>query len=197
MDDWINQLSQIALASKNNAPFTLYVVAIFWGVHIVNMLLGMRLNILGIHPRTPFGLIGIPCSPFLHGNFEHIFFNSVPLFILVNLMLMFGLHTFYVVSIGIILVGGLAVWLFGRRAIHIGASGLIMGYWGFLLVTAVYLQSVLSVIVGALCLYYLGGLFLNLLPRGKGISWEAHLFGFLAGIGMVYALPFVNTISLP
>jgi len=141
-----------------------------------------RLSIAGIFPRHPFGLTGIICAPFLHANWGHLFFNTVPLFILANLVLIYGRVEFYQVTAIIIVLGGLATWVLGRKAIHLGASGLIMGYWGFLLLQSYYHPSILAVFVGVICLYYLGGLFLSLFPSGKGVSWESHVFGFLAGM---------------
>ena len=104
-----------------------------WLMQLVNWALDYRLNILGIYPRSWHGLVGIVFSPFLHGGFNHVFFNSVILFVLANFVLLGGRTEFYQVSITIFLLGGFAVWLFGRKAIHIGASGVVMGYLGYLL----------------------------------------------------------------
>lgn len=85
------------------------------------------------------------------------------------------------VTLIITFLTGLAVWLVGRKALHIGASGLIMGYWGFLLLNAVINPSVLTVFLIIICLYYFGGFISSLLPE-EGNSWESHIFGFLAGL---------------
>src|SRR5260221_386805 len=133
MNDWSSQLDFYLSLIKANIPFTLTMILGLWVIHFINIILGYRLNILGIYPRHVLGLIGIPCFSFLHGSFNHLFFNSIPLFVLINLVLVEGIQKFFCVSETIILLGGMAVWLFGRRALHIGASCLIMGYWGYLL----------------------------------------------------------------
>ena len=81
----------------------------------------------------------------------------------------------------ITLVSGGAVWIFARPGIHIGASGLIMGYFGALLLDAYRNPGLMTILIAVLTLYYLSGLFFNLLPGGKGVSWEGHVFGFIAG----------------
>lgn len=158
----------------------------FWAIHIVNMLLGYRLNVFGIHPRHVLGLVGIPCFSFLHGNFSHLFLNSIPLLILMDFILIKGMQQFICITASIILLSGIAIWLFGRKGIHIGASSLVMGYWSYLLVDAYAHFSVNTIILAILCLYYFGSLVLNLFPGNKQVSWEGHVFGFLAGLTAVY-----------
>jgi membrane associated rhomboid family serine protease len=170
--------------------FTMYAAGLFililFIVHIINMLLGYRLNVLGIYPRHLFGLIGIPCSPFLHGSFNHLFFNAIALFVLANFVLLQGITNFFHITLLIGGLSGLALWLFGRPAIHIGASGLITGYWGYLLVNAYQHPSIITVILAIVCVYYFGGIFFSIFPGKQGMSWEGHLFGLLAGLGTAY-----------
>lgn len=194
--DLINQLDLSISLMKENMPFVLTLVAGLYGIHIINFLLGYRLNIFGIYPRRIWGLPGIFFSPFLHGNFNHLFFNSIPLFILFNLVLLSGTNTFYSVTATIVILGGLGTWLFGRPALHIGASGLIMGYWSYLLLNAYQQGTAMSIMLGLVCVYYLGGLLLNLFPLEARTSWEAHVFGFCAGIAAVYTTPYLNVILL-
>lgn len=183
----MDSLVQILNQSKAYLPISLGFIALLFVIQILNWMTRYRLNILGIHPRKIFGLIGIPCSPFLHGNFTHLMFNTLPLFIFSNLVLLQGEKVFFSVSAVIILFSGLLIWLFARKGIHVGASALIMGYLAFILVGIYHNPSYLSVIVGVACLYYFGGMFSNLLPnRNKQISWEGHVFGFIAGIAAAY-----------
>lgn len=169
-------------------PFVLGILALLWGIQLLNFLLGYRLNLLGIYPRHPLGLLGIVFSPFLHGNASHLFFNSIPLFLLLNLMLTFGFPVFYEVTAFIIIVSGSLVWLFGRPGFHVGASGLIMGYLAFVLTQAYFSHSPFALILGGLGIYYCGGLLLNLLPQEVRTSWEGHVFGFAAGIASYFWL---------
>lgn len=186
LNNFSQQLGNVVEAIQANLLLSLQCVSVLWVVHIVNILLGRRLNIFGIYPRKIWGLIGIPCSPFLHANFSHLFLNSIPLVILIDLLLSNGTSYFLHLTIIVTTLGGLATWMFGRPAIHIGASHIIMGYWGFLLMNAYRNPSVVTIILAIICLYYFGGMLLNLFPQEEKTSWEGHLFGFLAGVGAVY-----------
>lgn len=159
------------------------------GIHILNGLLNHRLNILGIWPRKKWGWIGIPFSPFLHANFTHLIFNAVPLFVLSNFILLSGEKVFYAATIDIIVISGVLTWLLGRRGIHVGASALIMGYLGFIMVGIYHHPTPLSIVIGAVCVFYFGGIFMNLFPsEDRRVSWEGHIFGFLAGIATAYLM---------
>lgn len=174
-----------------NSKIVLILLLILWLCQLVNRMLRYGPNHLGIIPRTLIGLRGIIFSPFLHGDFNHLFFNSIPFFVLANLVLIRGTLVFYIVSLFIIVVGGFMLWLFGKRGIHIGASTLIMGYFGYLLAEAYFQVNATTVILALICLYYFGGLVLALFPGKKYISWEGHLCGFIAGVTIAYAYPFV------
>ncbi len=179
---------------QENMPLVLSIIGILYLIHFINFILGYRLNVFGIYPRHPFGLIGIFTSPFLHGNFNHLFFNSIPLFILLSFILLTGLTSSISITLTIMVVGGLGTWLFGRKALHIGASGMIMGYWSYLLLNAYQQPTALSLALGLVCVYYLGGLLLNLFPLEARSSFEAHVFGFLGGVAAHYTTPYLNTI---
>ena len=176
-------------ASKANFPFVLKIIACLWGIQFLNALLKGRLMIFGILPRHLWGLIGIPLSPFLHNSFGHLAMNTVPLTLLMLLVLMYGKLQFYYVSVTIIGISGLLTWLIGRDGFHIGASGVVMGYWGYTLMNAYEHFSLNSVILAALCLYYFAGLYINLFPTEKQASWEAHVSGLIAGIAASFLLP--------
>lgn len=192
MNDLIAKLLALMSTMESNSYFLLIAIGIMWIVNFVNWwLLRSWLNVLGIYPRRIWGLIGIPISPVLHGHFNHLFFNSFPLFMLANLVLLKGYTVFYVATSVIVLGCGIIVWLIGRNAFHIGASGLIMGYWSYLIVQAYQEQTVMSLILGAISLYYFGGLLLSLFPDKKEVSWEAHLSGFASGIGAYYITPYI------
>ena len=188
MESFTNQLNAIVTACLNNAAFVLILIASLWVIQFLNAATGYYFNRFGLIPRNTRGLLGIPLCPLLHGNFEHLFVNSIVLFVLLSLMLLYGMHTFIVATLIIVLGGGFLVWLFARRAIHIGASGLVMGYWGFLLVSAYRQGTMFAIIIGVLCLVYFSSLFMNLFPTDRRTSWEAHLFGFIAGVGAVFAI---------
>lgn len=171
---------------RANSLTAISLVGILWLVHGVNVLLSYRLNVFGIVPRHPFGLIGIVTSPFLHGDFNHVFFNSIPLVVFVTFILTGGMTHFLQVTACIMLLSGLFTWIFGRRARHIGASGVLMGYWSYLLAAAFLQKSLLTIFLALVSLYYFGGMFMMLVPGERGVSWEGHVGGFLAGIATLF-----------
>ena len=157
-------------------------VAVIWVVELVNTFMGHQLNAWGILPRTQRGLIGIPLSPFLHGSFGHALSNTIPFLVLGGLVAMRGRQVLLGVSLFIIVVGGAAVWILGRTAIHVGASGLVFGYFGYLLARGWYDRRPISILVAIAVLILYGGLIFGVLPTQGFVSWEAHLFGLIAGV---------------
>jgi len=194
--DWVSQLDNSIVLIKANMPLVLEIIACLYAIHFVNFLLRYRLNIFGIYPRHLLGLPGIFISPLLHGNFNHLFFNSIPLFILLCFVLIGGVSNFISVTLTIVVLGGLGTWLFGRKALHVGASGIIMGYWSYLLLNAYQQGSAIAIALGLVCVYYLGSLFLNLFPLEARSSFEAHIFGFLGGLAANYTTPYLNPILM-
>lgn len=158
-------------------------LALLWAIELIDTFaLGSRLQRHGIHPRTLSGLWGVLFSPFLHGDFGHLIANSGPFVVLGTLVRSRGKTRFIEASIVIVLIGGLGTWLTGGgHSNHIGASGLIFGWFGYLLLAGWYERSMLtigtSVVVGALY----GGMIWGVLPTRPGVSWQGHLFGFLGG----------------
>lgn len=174
-------------------PLCTKIVLFFWVIHILNHFSGYILNHLGILPRTKHGLIGIVISPLLHGDFNHLIFNSLPLFSLLLLILtLFPVKTLIAITIFVTLVSGLFVWLFGRRAVHIGASGLITGYYGFVLAIAYYKPTITSIFIVLIALYYMGGVLFSVIPVDKGTSYEAHIFGMLSGAGFAALMQYTD-----
>lgn len=185
-NNYTKALEQVIASMQANALLALQIIAILWLVQVLNYLLHYRLNALGLVPRTPSGLLGILFSPFLHGNATHLFFNSIPLFLLLSLMLNQGLEPLLLITLNIMLMSGVATWVLGRRAVHIGSSGVIMGYMGYLLLQAIFHPTPAAVILGLLALYYCSSILLHLLPSGETTSWEGHVFGFAAGLCVAY-----------
>lgn len=161
-------------------------LAAIWGVEAVNVVLGHVLAIWGILPRNTSGLIGIPLAPFIHGSTVHTVSNTVPLIVLGGLTLMAGRDRFWEATILIIFLSGGLVWVFARGAYHVGASGLIFGYFGILLARAVFERSILSFAIAVIVVVLYGGLIWGVLPSQRHISFEAHLFGLIAGIAVAW-----------
>lgn len=160
-------------------------LAVMWLIETVDTVaLDDRLEQNGIRPRSVDGLDGIVWSPFLHGGFRHLIGNTVPFAILSALALTGGLRRYLTASALIILVGGALVWAFaiGSNENHIGASGWVFGLFGFLIASAVFEKRPVSIIVATIALFLYGGTILfGFVPR-PGLSWEGHLFGFVAGV---------------
>ena len=178
----VDQLNSLVLAVKLNVNDSLYLLGSMWAAHLLNIILGGSLNILGIRPRTILGLPGIIFSPWLHGSFDHLFYNSIPLFVLFVFMLTLGTWTCLCATVTIILLSGTLTWLLGRNATHIGASSLIMGYLGFVLTESLLHKTVGTVVIGAVAIYYFGTSLLSILPTDEAISYEGHLFGLISGV---------------
>ena len=141
------------------------------------------LNSYGIRPHSLIGLRGILFAPFLHGGFGHLIGNTVPFLILGWLVMIQETSDFWIVTIITMIVGGLGTWIFGEpNSVHIGASGLIFGYLGFLLLRGYFQRNVASILLSLVVGFLYGGYIWGVLPTQSGISWQGHLFGFLGGV---------------
>jgi membrane associated rhomboid family serine protease len=161
--------------------FTL--LGIMWAVELFDLLPFINPDRFGIQPRSISGLTGIVCSPFLHDGFGHLIANSVPFIVLGGLVLFGGRRLFWKVTLFVMIVGGFGVWLFaGSFTNHIGASGLIFGYLGFLLTRGYFERSIIWMLTALIILVIYGSLLFGVLPIRVGVSWQSHLFGFLAGV---------------
>ena len=157
-------------------------LAVMWVVEIINGFIGHRLSLWGILPRTTPGLIGIPLSPFLHGSFNHVLSNTIPFLVLGGLVGLRGGQKLVGISLFIIVAGGAGVWLLGRPAVHVGASGLVFGYFGYLVANGWFDRRPLSILAASAVILVYGSLVFGVIPTTGFVSWEAHLFGLLAGV---------------
>jgi len=173
-------------------------VILIWFIEIVDaFVFGQRLlDQYGIIPQDIAGLRGIFLAPFLHGSFAHVAANTMPFLILGWFIMLRGTKQFYLVSLIAALVGGLGTWLVGNpNSVHIGASGIVFGYLGFLLFKAYFERSVAAIFLSFTAAFLYGGVLIGILPLQRGISWEGHLFGFIGGI--IAAKLLTPTISPP
>jgi membrane associated rhomboid family serine protease len=176
-------MKEIVSEIKAQVSILVALVAIMWGIEILDVgVFQHGLDTLGILPRQPIGLRGILFAPFLHGSFAHLIANTVPFIVLGWLVMAQSIADFAIVSMICMVVGGLGTWAFAANGLHIGASGVIFGYLGFLLARAYFdrrlSSGAIALVVGSTYGTVLWGIF----PSTPGISWEGHLFGFLAGI---------------
>ena len=167
-------------------------LTLMWALELIDqVLLRHRLDRFGIVPRTQMGLRGILLAPLLHGTWQHLSANTLPFAVLGWLTLLQGVPEFALVTAMIWLVSGFGVWLFAAsHTLHIGASGIIFGYFGFLLSQSYFERDLLSAAVAVAVALLYGPLIWGILPsRRRGISWQGHLFGFVGGILTARYLP--------
>ena len=160
----------------------LFLLLLIWIVFYIDSSYAFHLEQFGIYPRSFIGLRGVVCSPFLHGNFNHIANNSFPLFILTTALIYFYREVSLKVLVYGILLSGLITWVIGRASYHIGASSLIYVLVSFIffkgMMTQYYRLMALSLTV--VVLY--GGMIWYVFPEvDQTISWEGHLAGLLSG----------------
>lgn len=165
-------------------------IAFIWGLEIVDWMAGGALDAYGIQPRTSTGLRGIFWAPWLHGGFAHLAANTIPLAVLGWFILLRNTRHFLLVSVSTILVGGLGVWLVGGQGTnHLGASILIFGYFGYLLLAGVLERSLQSLSLMFIVIFLYGSMIWGIFPIwASNISWEGHLFGFVGGGVAAYFL---------
>lgn len=161
-------------------------LAVLWSIEILDQVVFRGLlDLLGLRPRTLGGLYGIFTAPLLHASFGHLITNSVGLLIFGTLTLLYGRREFLWVTVAGVLVGGVGTWLFGSaRGIHIGFSGVVFAYFGYVVARGWYERSIRSIAISVAVLLVWGSVIFGAIPflAGPGISWEAHLFGMLGGI---------------
>jgi membrane associated rhomboid family serine protease len=158
-------------------------IGLIWIISGITLLIpGPKWGVIGIVPRTTDGLAGILAAPFIHGSFDHLLSNTIPLIVLGGLILLRGVNEFLVVLQISILIAGAGTWLLGSGGgHHIGASGVVFGFLGFLLFRTIYNRTISSAIVTVVVAIAYGGTLTSALIPAEGISWSGHFFGFLGG----------------
>lgn len=170
-----------------SAQMSTVIVGVIFIIQLLNGMVGMQLNAFGIRPRTAIGLVGIVCSPFLHGSAAHVTANCSALLILLFLLF---LNRKYRAEETLLLIwfgSGFGTWLIGRSSvhgqpeIHIGASGVIYGLIVYLLAAGWWMKGWRPVIAALIVLFLYAGAIYGLVPSDPRISWEGHLSGAIAG----------------
>ncbi len=162
-------------------------IAVCWAVFVLNnLILHGHLNQYGIRPRHIGGLPGIIWSPFLHGSFQHLMANTVPLALLGAILCLRGRNEFAIVTMMGVILSGVLTWLIGRNAYHIGASGLIFCFFGYLASLAFFERKIGTLLLSIVCIVGYGGIIRGILPTSSAVSWEGHLAGFVSGITLAW-----------
>jgi membrane associated rhomboid family serine protease len=156
--------------------------ALIWAVSLYGFSNTEVVPALALVPRNTDGLIGILTMPLVHGSLTHLMLNT-PLFVVMSAgVVMSGLRYFACATVLILVIAGVLLWGLGRDGLHIGASGLIFGYFGLLLTRGLFERRFWPIAgsMGVGVLY--AGLLWGIVPTDSGVSWEAHLAGLLGGI---------------
>ena len=162
--------------------FPVVFVLILIGVHFYSTKYGVRLSHFGVYPREFKGLFGILSSPFIHGDWKHLFNNSVPLIVLGSALFHFYNRLAIRVWIYSIIFTGILVWLGGRPSFHIGASGLVYALATFLFFSGFIRKHKPLMAISMIVVFIYGGMVWGIFPKDEHISWEGHLFGAINGL---------------
>ncbi len=158
----------------------LFFIVLIWVVEIVNIFFTHDLNAFALRPREVDSLYGVISMHFLHNSLGHLLSNTIPLLILGFFVSV--LNKMRQVTFLIMLLSGLLVWFFARDGLHAGASGLVMGYWGYLISNAFFYRSLKNISIAVITLLIYSGAILTLFDFRASISFEGHIFGFVSGV---------------
>jgi membrane associated rhomboid family serine protease len=165
------------------------VIGALWAVSAFNLFaLDGRLLAYGIAPRTEVGLRGIVIAPLVHGGVEHLIANTLGVLVFGGLVMLRSRSHFWMVTIVGALASGLGTWLFGRPAMHVGASGVVFAYFGYLLFTGLFERRFASLLLSVGVFLVWGPTIHGILPVAQPVSWEGHLFGFIGGMLAAWVL---------
>tara|TARA_R110002096_G_scaffold203718_3_gene389034 strand:- start:868 stop:1476 length:609 start_codon:yes stop_codon:yes gene_type:complete len=173
-----------------HAGFLMAWVILLWAIEIIDFITPWDFDqMLGLKPWKLASLpVGIVCSPFLHGSFGHLASNTLSLIVLGWLVIIAGWRQFWITSIAVAIGSGLGVWLLGAPgSVHIGASGLVFGYLGFLMSHGIWRRSLTWIVVAVIVGSVYGSMIWGVLPNRSGISWQGHFFGLVTGFWAAWA----------
>jgi len=168
------------------ARLSLGFVAVLWLIPTLGW--GLELERFGVRPRQWSGLPGILFAPMLHAGFMHLIANSIPLVVLGTTMLLLYPTAAFRVLPALYLGPGMAVWLFGKEGVHVGASGLVYGLVGYIFVAGLIRRDRRAIAASMLVAFMYGTLIWGVLPIRVGVSWETHLAAALIGVSMAIML---------
>lgn len=158
-------------------------IAFIWAVQVANSAMHYKLVLdYGIEPRSVSRLPDIFSAPFLHFSYQHIEGNSGPLFVFGFLAAYRGVRKFLMVTLMIIIASGLAVWFFQGKSVSAGASGLVFGYFAYVVVKGLFDRHLVDVLIGLVMALSFAYLVSEALPGTPGVSWLAHSGGAIGGI---------------
>ena len=164
-------------------------VAIMWLVKIVETVFDLDFSFLGIKPISAEGLPGILLFHFIHGDWHHLFANTVPILVLGASLYYFYRPIANKILLILMFSTGLITWCMARSGIHIGASGLVYGLTFFLMLSGFIRRDRKLIIISLIVVFLYGSLVWGLYPKyaiENNISWEGHLAGFIMGLFLAF-----------
>ncbi len=159
---------------------------LIWFIKFSEVALELNFASFGVFPHNWHGLLGIFTSPLIHADWKHLADNSIPVFLLSLAIFYFYREISYKIFFLTYFITGLLVWIAGREAYHIGASGLVYGFASFLFVSGILRKNRNLLAISLLVTFLYGGLIWGLLPYDYHVSWESHLMGALTGIALAF-----------
>ncbi len=160
---------------------TIYVVAI-WVFYWIEIQYDFNFNKFGVYPRTLSGFKGVFFTHFIHSNTNHLFNNSVPLFVLLSSLFYFYKDIAYKVLLFGGFLTGFLTWCIARESYHIGASGIVYLLFSFVFFSGIIRKHFRLVAISLIIIFLYGSMIWYVLPIKEGMSWEGHLSGFLVGL---------------
>ena len=168
-------------------PFLL--VSVMWIIHLIHYFFQIDFHLLGIQPRHINGLQGIISTIFVHGNFEHLISNTLPLFLLGSALFLYYREFALKLMFYLTLITGIYVWIIARDSWHIGASGLVYALASFHLLSAILRKNMRLIAFSMLVIFLYGGMIWGFFPEffpEKNISFESHIMGSITGFLFAY-----------
>jgi membrane associated rhomboid family serine protease len=166
---------------KNSILTATAFVVLIWWLKQCETMFGWDLHSLGVYPQTLAGFIGILTGPLIHGSWQHVIGNTLPLLLLGSILL-YGYPKSRWWALAIIwLLSGLGVWLFARNSYHFGASGLTHGMFFYLFIGGLLRRDKRSIVLLMIAFFMYGSMLLTIFPREPDISYEYHFFGAVGG----------------
>lgn len=166
---------------KYSLVFPALFLVVIWMIKIAETVLDLHFTELGMYPRHLKGLIGILTSPLIHGNYKHLIGNSTSFIVLSTALFFFYREMAYRIFIINYFLSGMLLWIAGREAWHIGASGIIYGLAAFLLLSGILRRDIRLLTISLIVIFLYGSLFWGIFPIEEGISWDGHLMGAISG----------------
>lgn len=175
--------------------YPVFFVLLIWIVFWLQVRFFPLIKYGGINPLELVGLKGVLFSPFIHGDLEHLYHNSIPLLILSMALFYFYRKIAWKVLLYGILISGMITWLIGRPANHIGASGLIYVLVSFIFFKGIFARHFRLVALSMLVVFLYGSMIWYVFPVKEGMSWEGHLAGLITGF--FFAIIFRKSVAKP